>query len=67
MDLVVANDTTRNFLFMNRGDGTFEEMGEFSGLAYDSVGHATGAMGIDVAHHRNDRNLAILMVTSRMR
>lgn len=46
VDLVVANDTVRNFLFINRG-GTFEERGVESGLAFDSAGHATGAMGID--------------------
>lgn len=59
MDLVVANDTTRNFLFHNRGDGTFEEIGMESGLAFDDRGVATGAMGIDAAHYRNDRMLGI--------
>lgn len=48
IDLVVANDTVRNFVFINQG-GTFEERGVESGLAFDSAGHATGAMGIDIA------------------
>ncbi|MCH2136488.1 MAG: CRTAC1 family protein [Phycisphaerales bacterium] len=59
MDFIVANDTTRNFLFRNRGDGTFDEVGEASGLAYDAGGMATGAMGIDVAHFANDDRLAV--------
>jgi hypothetical protein len=61
MDLLVANDTTRNFLFRNLGDGSFEEAGEFFGLAYDRDGNATGAMGVDAAYHRNDANLAFLI------
>jgi hypothetical protein len=58
IDLVVANDTTRNFLFLNRG-GVFEEVGVRSGVAYDANGNARGAMGIDAAHYRNDDKLAI--------
>ncbi len=50
LDLVVANDTTRNFLFDNQGDGTFVERGTDSGIAFDNAGKATGAMGTDVAH-----------------
>src|SRR5277367_4120177 len=34
MDLFVANDTTANFLFMNRGGGKFDELGEPAGVAY---------------------------------
>ena len=58
IDLVVANDSVRNFLFLNR-KGKFEEVGVRSGLAYDSNGNARGAMGIDAAYYRNDANLAI--------
>ena len=47
-DLWVANDTTANFLFRNRGaGGGFEEVGEWVGLAYDAGGKATGSMGLD--------------------
>lgn len=54
VDLAVANDTVRNFLFRNQGDGTFEEVGLALGIAYDRNGQATGAMGIDVADYRNE-------------
>jgi len=49
LDLVVANDTVRNFAFINDGNGIFEEQGTLLGLGYDRNGHATGAMGIDAA------------------
>ena len=59
IDLFIANDTVANFLFRNRGDGTFEEVGAAYGLAYDSNGSATGAMGVDVGHYRNDDEVGV--------
>ncbi|MBM43651.1 MAG: RNA-binding protein [Phycisphaerae bacterium] len=59
MDLIVANDTTRNFLYHNNGDGTFTEIGEDAGVAYDNRGLSTGCMGIDAAHYRNDEAIGI--------
>ena len=59
MDLVVANDTVQNFLLRNRRDGTFEEIGSRSGIAFDAYGVARGAMGIDAARFRNDEALGI--------
>jgi hypothetical protein len=47
-DIVVANDTVRNFLFHNKGDGTFEEIGSRTGVAYADA-RARGAMGMDSA------------------
>ncbi len=59
IDLVVANDTVPNFLFHNRHDGTFKEIGARSGIAYDAYGLVRGAMGIDSARFRNDDALGI--------
>ncbi len=59
LDLVVANDTVRNFAFINLGDGRFEELGTELGLGFDRNGRATGAMGIDAARVLDDRLLAI--------
>jgi hypothetical protein len=59
IDLVVANDTVQNFVFTNRHDGTFAEVGVESGVAFDAYGQARGAMGIDVARFRNDDSLGI--------
>ncbi len=59
MDLVIANDTVRNFVLSNRWDQTFKEVGSLTGLAYDTYGKARGAMGIDTARYRDDGALAV--------
>jgi hypothetical protein len=59
MDLVVANDTTPNFVFHNQKNGTFKECGATCGVAFDSYGNTRGAMGIDAAHYRNDAAVGI--------
>ncbi|HET6568268.1 MAG TPA: CRTAC1 family protein, partial [Rhodothermales bacterium] len=46
-DLMVANDTEPNQLFVNDGDGTFTERGVTSGVAYDESGKTRAGMGID--------------------
>ena len=55
----MANDTVQNFVFRNRGDGTFVEQGALVGVAFDMNGNARGAMGIDVANFRNNHSLGI--------
>ncbi len=50
-DLAVANDTQPNLLYRNRGDGTFEEIGVASGMAFSETGVARGGMGIDAADY----------------
>jgi hypothetical protein len=57
IDVVVANDTVRNFLLVNDGSGVFSDEGELYGLAYGRDGEATGAMGADAADFRNDGEL----------
>ncbi|MCH9650396.1 MAG: CRTAC1 family protein [Deltaproteobacteria bacterium] len=61
MDLLISNDTVQNFFYRNKGDGTFEEVGEYFGFAYDRNGNATGAMGVDSAYYRNDHNLGFFV------
>jgi hypothetical protein len=56
-DLYVANDTTQNLLFRNRGNGTFAEEGMMRGLAYAETGVARAGMGIDVGEPLNDGRL----------
>lgn len=50
-DIVVANDTVRNFFFHNMGNGKFQEVGRVSGVAY-AESQARGAMGIDWGEYR---------------
>jgi enediyne biosynthesis protein E4 len=53
-DVFVANDTERNFLFLNQGDGTFKEAGLQYGVAYNDEGSTVSAMGCDVKDFDND-------------
>ena len=47
VDLYVANDMNPNFLFLNKGDGTFEDATETSGAAFDERGQPQSSMGVD--------------------
>jgi hypothetical protein len=59
LDMIVANDSVQNFVFHNRRNGTFEEIGMRTGLAFDSSGQARAGMGIDAAWHRDDRSIGV--------
>jgi len=54
VDLFVANDSMLEFLFHNKGDGTFEEVGLFSQVAADGDGRTYAGMGVDFADYNND-------------
>ncbi len=58
-DLVVANDTYPNFLYLNKGDGTFTDIGVRAGIAYDEFGRARAGMGVDVADITGEGRLSI--------
>ena len=60
-DLAVANDTQPNYLFRNKGDGTFEEIGKTAGIAYSEEGKARGAMGIDAADYDDSGRPSLLV------
>jgi len=59
IDVVVANDTVQNFVFHNQQGQAFQEIGAVAGVAFDNMGQARGAMGIDTAWFRNDETLGI--------
>ncbi len=63
IDLYVANDMNPNFLFLNRGDGTFDDATELSGAAYDMNGQAQSGMGVDAEDVDGD-GLPELFVTN---
>ena len=54
MDVFIANDTERNFLFLNQGNGTFKEVGLEFGVAYNESGATVSAMGTDAKDYDND-------------
>ena len=53
-DIFVANDTVRNFLFRNKGDGTFTELGVMAGVAFNQNGKSIAGMGVDFRDVDND-------------
>jgi len=54
IDLFIANDSMVEFLYHNKGDGTFEEVGLSSGVAVDIDGRTFAGMGVDFADYNND-------------
>ncbi len=60
-DLAVANDTVRNFLFHNQGNGRFKEVAVQAGIAVAEGGMAKAGMGIDAADYDNSGREAILI------
>ncbi|MGD2114552.1 MAG: CRTAC1 family protein [Acidobacteriota bacterium] len=62
-DVYVANDADPNFLFRNRGDGTFEDVSLLSGTAHSDRGRAEGGMGVDLGDADGD-GLLDLVVTN---
>lgn len=53
-DVYVANDTTANFLFVGRPDGTFRESALALGCAVDRDGHTQASMGLAVGDYDGD-------------
>ena len=53
-DIYVANDDTPNYLFYNKGDGTFAEIAILTGCAYSADGVAQAGMGIDAGDYNGD-------------
>ncbi len=54
LDLLVVNDSTPKQLYINRGDGTFEETGYASGIALNENGREQAGMGLAVGDYDND-------------
>jgi hypothetical protein len=54
MDILLANDSMPEYLFHNRGNGTFEEVGLTSGAGLDSNGNTFAGMGVDFEDYNND-------------
>jgi len=54
LDLVVIDDSTPNLLYLNKGDGTFNEVGFESGMALNEDGREQAGMGLAVGDYDND-------------
>jgi hypothetical protein len=57
VDLVVADDSTPNYLYINKGNGTFEDASYASGYALNENGKETASMGIAVGDYLNNGHL----------
>ncbi len=59
-DLLVANDSTPNYLYMNKGDGTFEDQSYESGYALNRDGREISNMGIAAGDYENNGHLDLV-------
>jgi enediyne biosynthesis protein E4 len=60
-DLYVANDAGPNFLYHNKQNGTFEEIGMLSGIALSGDGQEQGSMGVDWGDYLHEGRLSMLV------
>jgi hypothetical protein len=54
IDLYISNDSMVEFLYHNKGNGTFDEIGLMSEVAVDDDGRTYAGMGVDFADYDND-------------
>ncbi|MFP5227534.1 MAG: FG-GAP repeat domain-containing protein, partial [Acidobacteriota bacterium] len=59
-DLLVANDSTPNYLYINKGNGTFEDEGYMSGYALNEDGRVIANMGIALGDYLNNGHLDVV-------
>ena len=62
-DLLVANDSTPNYLYINKGNGTFEDDGYMNGYALNGDGREVANMGIAVGDYENNGHLSVVNTT----
>jgi enediyne biosynthesis protein E4 len=60
-DIYVADDSSPNFFYHNKGDGTFKEIGFTSGTAVNENGSEQGSMGVAVGDYDHDGRLDIFV------
>jgi hypothetical protein len=54
VDLLVTDDSSPNYLYLNKGDGTFEDASFYSGFAVNQDSHESANMGLAVGDYRNN-------------
>lgn len=60
-DLLVANDSEPNYLYINKGDGTFEDQSYVSGFALNNEGREIASMGLAVGDYLNNGRVDLLV------
>lgn len=61
LDIYAANDSNPNYVYDNHGDGTFQEVGLWSGAALDAMGAAQAGMGLAAGDLESDGLVDILV------
>jgi hypothetical protein len=61
VDIFVANDSIRQSLYRNRGDGTFEDVALLEGAGYDEDGKTFAGMGVDAGDYDNDSHMDVFV------
>ena len=59
VDLLVANDSSPNYLYVNKDNGTFEDTSFGSGYAFNEDARETASMGVAIGDYRNNGLLDI--------
>ena len=60
-DILVANDTQPNKLYLNKKDGTFEERGVPAGIGFSEDGVARAGMGVDAADYDRSGHSSVII------
>jgi hypothetical protein len=60
-DILIANDTQPNKLYLNNKNGTFEERGVAAGIGFSEDGVARAGMGVDVADYDRSGHPSVLI------
>jgi hypothetical protein len=60
VDLIVANDSERNYLYINKGNGTFDDQSYISGFAFNFDGREIASMGLAVGDYMNNGLVDVL-------
>jgi hypothetical protein len=63
VDLLVADDSTPNYLYLNKGDGAFDDVSYASGYALNEAGRETASMGIAAGDFANNGMVDIFNTT----
>jgi hypothetical protein len=62
-DLLVANDSSPNYLYINKGNGTFEDQSYLSGFALNAEGREAANMGLAAGDYENNGHLSVVSTT----
>jgi enediyne biosynthesis protein E4 len=61
LDIYVANDSDANYVYRNEGGGSFQEVGLWSGAAFDAHGAAQASMGVTAGDVNGDGHLDLFV------